>query len=287
MVLEHEIPTGSKLYFGSMAKLKRHVESVASTVLMESGFEEIVTPLFSYHQHLSIEDAKEVIRVHDERNNPMTLRADSTIDVVRLIDKRLGRNTAHKKWFYIQPVFRFPATERYQVGAEYIGEKGLDKVLGVAVKIFDALACKPLLQLSNINIPTILVRDFGYDIELFRRIEVAKLLEKGDAWMADLVYLNDPKAIDATLLAKVPKIIATELEKLKNLALSTHYAPIVVAPLFYAQMRYYDELFFRFIHNNDVLSLGGRYEDSGVSSVGFALSTDELIDTLDQKQREG
>ncbi|WP_457745166.1 ATP phosphoribosyltransferase regulatory subunit, partial [Sulfurimonas sp.] len=79
MILEHEIPNGSKLYFGDSAKVKRKIENVASELLSESGFEEIVTPIFSYHQHKSIADEKELIRMNDEKNNSLSLRADSTI----------------------------------------------------------------------------------------------------------------------------------------------------------------------------------------------------------------
>ena len=46
MIYEHEIPTGSKLYFGESAKLKRSLERVASELFYEAGFEEIVTPFF-------------------------------------------------------------------------------------------------------------------------------------------------------------------------------------------------------------------------------------------------
>ena len=115
MILEHEIPSGSKLYFGNSAKIKREIEKVASDILYSKGFEEIVTPIFSYHQHKSIADERELIKVNDENNNSISLRADSTIDVVRIIEKRLGRNTEHKKWFYIQSVFRYPTDEQYQI----------------------------------------------------------------------------------------------------------------------------------------------------------------------------
>ena len=97
MILEHEIPNGSKLYFAKSAKIKRKIENIASEILYENGFEEIVTPVFSYHQHLSIADDKELIRVNDKENNALSLRADSTIDVVRIIEKRLGSNTKQKK----------------------------------------------------------------------------------------------------------------------------------------------------------------------------------------------
>jgi ATP phosphoribosyltransferase regulatory subunit HisZ len=287
MVYEHEIPTGSKLYFSHTAALKRRIEHTASEILITKGFEEIVTPLFSYHQHLSIEDDKEVIRVHDECNNPMTLRADSTIDVVRIIDKRLGRNTTHKKWFYVQPVFRFPAQERYQVGAEIIDEVRLETVLDAAIDIFEALECTPLLQLSNINIPKILVKEFGFDMEHFKRIEVGVLQNSTHAWIHKLIYVRHADDIDEVLLSEVPSSIKVELEKLKKLAQNIAYKQVVIAPLYYAKMRYYDELFFRFVHNNDVLSRGGRYEDSNMQSVGFALNVDEIIETICSKENKG
>ena len=285
MVYEHEIPEGSKLYFSETAKLKREIEHVASTILQDDAFDEIVTPLFSYHQHQSIEDEKEVIRVNDTNNNKITLRADSTIDVVRILEKRLGRNTDHKKWFYIQPIVRFPSIETYQIGAEILGEERLDGLLDVATKIFNGLDCQPLLQLSNINIPKILVKEFGFDLELFKRIEVQALRSKGFDWMDDLVYLNQASQITPELLAKVPESIKVELIKLKELAETIDYKNIVVAPLYYAKMRYYDELFFRFIHENNVLSRGGKYLNDGTSSVGFALYTDELIEIIHMKRR--
>jgi ATP phosphoribosyltransferase regulatory subunit HisZ len=285
MVFEHEIPEGSKLYFSQTAKIKREIEHVASTILHDEGFDEIVTPLFSYHQHESIDDTREVIRVNDTENYEMTLRADSTIDVVRILEKRLGRNTDHKKWFYIQPVVRYPSTETYQIGSEIIGEDKLDALLSVATKIIDSLECQPLLQLSNINIPTILVKEFGFDLDWFKRIEIQKLRSKGLDWMEDLVYLNQAEQITEELLAKVPQSIKIELVKLKALAETIAYKNVVVAPLYYAKMRYYDELFFRFIHENKVLSRGGKYLNDGTSSVGFALYTDELIEIIHMKRR--
>ena len=75
MILEHEIPNGSKLYFGKSAKIKRLIEQTASKILDDNGYEEIVTPVFSYHQHKSIADERELIKVNDEKNHSLSLRA--------------------------------------------------------------------------------------------------------------------------------------------------------------------------------------------------------------------
>ena len=139
MVFEHEIPEGSKLYFGQSAAMKRRIEKVASDLLTKAKFEEIITPLFSYHQHMSVCDQRELIRVNDSENHPISLRADSTIDVVRILNKRLDGNTKHKKWFYIQPVYRYPADEQYQIGVEILGEPNLAVALKQATNIFKEL----------------------------------------------------------------------------------------------------------------------------------------------------
>lgn len=279
MIFEHEIPTGSKLYFGDAAKLKRTIEQTASDVLYGNGFEEIVTPLFSYHQHDSISDERELIRVNDTQNHHMSVRADSTIDVVRILEKRLGRNTEHKKWFYIQPVYRYPSIEQYQVGAEYIGEPNLANVMGSAIEIMKRFDLEPLLQISNINIPKLLVKMFDLTLDDFRHINIQKFIELDVPWLTRLVYLQHVEQID-DLLDVVPDGIRTELEKIRELARALSYEKVAIAPLYYAKMLYYDELYFRMIEGNDVFARGGRYENESVASVGFAIYTDTMIEKL-------
>jgi len=277
MIFEHEIPEGSKLYFGDAARRKREIEQIASDVLYADGFEEIVVPLFSYHQHESVSNAKELIRMGDRANNEMSLRADTTIDVVRIISKRLGRNTSHRKWFYIQPVYRYPSHEQYQVGAEVIGEGDLSIVLQRSLEIFERLETQPLLQISNINIPKILSRLLEIPMNDFRHIRIENFLARGIDWLTKLVYLEDPAEIDA-VLPLVPEELRAELMKMKELCQKISYAKTVVAPLYYAEMLYYDELYFRVIEGNEVYASGGRYKNEDVTSVGFAIYTDALLE---------
>ncbi|MEN8302816.1 MAG: ATP phosphoribosyltransferase regulatory subunit [Campylobacterota bacterium] len=280
MILEHEIPNGSKLYFGESAKIKRKIENVASEVLDKNGFEEIVTPIFSYHQHQSIADEKELIRVNDEKNNSLSLRADSTIDVVRIIEKRLGTNTKQKKWFYIQPVVTYPTTEQYQVGVEFMGEKKLSSVMSLAVDIFDKLEVKPLVQISNIKIPEILVSMFDeLTINDFRHFNIEKFLNLKVDWVEKLVYLQYVEGIDE-VIAIAPQMIKVELNKIKELCSEMKCENSVIAPMYYAKMLYYDELFFRVIDKNEVYARGGRYKNAELTSVGFAIYTDALCETL-------
>jgi len=280
MILEHEIPNGSKLYFGKSARVKRRIENIASEILDANGYEEIVTPIFSYHQHLSIADERELIRVNDAKNNALSLRADSTIDVVRIIEKRLGTNTEQKKWFYIQPVLRYPTEEQYQVGVEFMGEKKLSSVLKLAVNIFEKLEVKPLIQISNIKIPELLVAMFNeLSIEDFKHINIDKFLNLKVEWLSKLVYLQYIEQIDE-VMAIAPKTVQDELQKMKDLCADMSCDNTVLAPLYYAKMLYYDELFFRAISENEVYARGGRYKNEKLTSVGFAIYTDTVCESL-------
>jgi histidyl-tRNA synthetase len=280
MIFEHEIPYGSKLYFGENAKKKREIEKVASDILYEKGFDEIVTPIFSYHQHQSIADSKELVRINDEKNNNISLRADSTIDVVKIIEKRLGRNTQQKKWFYIQPVFRYPTSEQYQVGVELMDENNLSTVMNIASEIFNKLDLNPMVQISNMKIPQILTEIFDeFELDDFRHMNIEKFLGLNVDWLNKLVYLQHVEQIDE-ILDSTPDEIKTELLKMKELCEVLSCENSVLAPMYYAEMLYYDELFFRVIDKNEVYARGGRYKNSKLTSVGFAVYTDALCEKL-------
>ncbi|WP_331774621.1 ATP phosphoribosyltransferase regulatory subunit [Sulfurospirillum sp. 1612] len=278
MIYEHEIPIGSKLYFGSSAKLKRDIESVASEMFIKNGFEEIVTPFLSYHQHGNIAE-EELIRFSDGNNHILSLRADSTMDVVRLMSKRLGRSVNQDKWFYIQPVFKFPSQEINQIGAEYVGINDLSFGIEISSALFRHFSMSPLLQLCNITIPREIAKEFHLDIGLFERGEIEKLLAFNIPWLNKLVKAQSLAQIEEVITI-APKNIADELLKMKKLQEGISYEKIVFSPLFYARMRYYDGLFFRFIDKNLRLGLGGNYECEGSKSSGFALYTDAIIDTM-------
>jgi len=274
MVYEHEIPSRSKLYFAKSAKLKREIENSTASTLEKMGYEEIVTPLFSYHQHESFSDKKGLVRVADEQNHEVTLRADSTADVVRIVTKRLGRSSATKKWFYIQPVVSYPTTEQYQIGAEVIGGSFCDALNG-ATKLLNDLSIDGVMQISNIKIPHILNQKYGISLQTLQSMHIEKILQSDLEWIDALVSIN--KVEDLKDLDMFPQDIQDELVALREEAKNIEYNNIVVSPLFYAQMRYYDSLTFRVFKNNALLATGGTYTIEGVEASGFAIYTDECI----------
>ncbi len=274
MIFAHEIPSGSKLYFGESAKVKRDIEYVASEMLENFGFEEIVTPLFSYHQHDAFEDKKPLVRLNDEANHEVTLRADSTADVVRIVTKRLGRSTGSKKWFYNQPTVTFPTTEQYQIGAEII-DGSFEEVVKTTVALLKEIGAEPIMQVANIRIPHLLNEKYGVSLSVLKSMHVEQIMSADLPWIEALVRLNTVE--DLNDLSAFPEDIQKELEKIKEATQSVEYGKLVISPLFYAKMRYYDSLTFRMFENNALLATGGVYSINGVDAAGFALYTDECI----------
>jgi len=274
MIFEHEIPSGSRLYFGRSAQLKRQIENIAVERLEALGFEEIVTPIFSYHQHESFSDLTPLIRLNDAQNYAVTLRADSTVDVVRIVTKRLGRSMLSKRWFYVQPTVVFPTKERHQVGAEVIGGT-FGESINTTIEIVKALEMTPILQLANIRIPHLLSEKYGVSLELLRSMNIERLLESALPWMERLVRLHSVEELSD--LTPFPEDIAMELGKIKEAAAQIRYDNIIVSPLYYAKMRYYDSLTFKMFESNRLLAMGGVYVVDGIEAAGFALYTDECI----------
>ncbi len=274
MIFEHEIPTGSKLYFGESAKVKREIEFVSAELLENLGFEEIVTPLFSYHQREGFDSAKSLLRLNDEENNEVTLRADSTIDVVRIVTKRLGRSTESKKWFYIQPTVTFPTQEQYQIGAEII-DGTFEEVAKTSIQLLAEMDVEPVMQVSNIAIPHLLNEKYGVSLEVLKAMHIEQIMAIDLDWIEQLVRMNTLE--DLNDLSAFPSDIKMELTKIKDAVEGLAYAKIVISPLYYAKMRYYDSLTFRMFEDNALLAMGGIYNIDGVEAAGFALYTDECI----------
>jgi ATP phosphoribosyltransferase regulatory subunit HisZ len=278
MIYEHEIPSQSRLYFGNSAKLKRDIEKMASDILYIQKYEEIVTPVFSYHQQANMSE-KELIRFSDRDNHVISLRADSTEDVVRIITKRLGRSVAQKKWFYIQPVYKFPSREFNQIGAEELENDDLTHSINDSAKILKALKLKPLLQISNINIPREIAKELNIPLELFKNANLEEILKLDVSWLSKLAYIQNISQIDE-VLKELPQSLKVELLKIKSLCEKIDYEDIVIAPLYYAKMQYYDSLFFRYIQYNETLAMGGNYNHRDLNATGFALYTDKLIEEM-------
>ncbi len=284
MVFEHEIPGGSHLYFGASAQVKRRIETEAAAELASAGYSEIVTPLFSYQQHANFDDRRPLIRLNDADNHEISLRADSTADVVRLITRRLGRTHTTRKWFYIQPVFTFPTTEQYQVGAEAIDGTFADAAR-TALQVVERLALTPRVQIANIAIPRLLAERYGVALDDIAAMHIEAILAAGHPWIASLVRIH--ALDDLEDLSPYPEDIAAELSKIAEAAREIGRRDAIISPLYYARLRYYDALLFRLTAGTALLATGGTYRIDTIQAAGFALYTDACITQTLQKDPHG
>ncbi len=280
MIFAHEIPSGSHLYFGESAKIKRMMEHGSALLLEKEGYQEISTPLFSYHQHESFGSQKPLVRLNDAANHEVSLRADSTADVVRIVTKRLGRSSDAKRWFYIQPIFTFPTTEQHQIGAELI-EGSFEEACRMSITLLSHQRITPILQIANIAIPRLLNEKYGIDLAAVKSMHIETIMASGLEWIEKLITIH--KVEDIGDLYDFPEDIAYELKKIQEITAKIDYERIVVSPLYYAQMRYYDSLLFRMFEENSLYATGGIYEVDEVRAAGFAIYTDACVEKLIQK----
>jgi len=280
MILEHEIPSGSKLYFGKSAKLKRDIENSSAKILEELGFIEISTPLFSYHQDETFIDSNILVRVNDTKNNSVSLRADSTVDVVRIATNRLARSENVKKWFYIQPIFSFPTNEQHQIAAEILNGE-LSEVADIALKLLKNINIEFTFQIANMAISNLLTENYGISIEDIKSIRLDKLLKYNLTWIEALVSITNIEDLED--LSIYPEDIASELSKMRELAKKIDSKNCILSPLYYAPMHYYNSLIFRAFSAQSLYATGGVYNIKGVSGAGFAIYTDAIIAKKMQK----
>jgi histidyl-tRNA synthetase len=276
MIFEHEIPNGSHLYFGKIANKKRQIESKISDYLLDSGFEEIITPNFSYSQHQSIDNTKELIMTNDEQNNIIALRADSTLDVVRIITKRLGKSTNNKKWFYIQPVFSYPSHETYQIGCEWIGHNNISNIINLNIKILDLLNIHSTVQIANIKIPRLISKNLNIDLDLFKNSQIDDLLNLDIKWLTSLLYAQTINDL-INIIQDIPEFLKDEIKEIITIASHIEYKNIKISPLYYGAWKYYNNVYYRIIKDNLTIAKGGGYESNKISSLGFSIYTDNLL----------
>ncbi|NPA11503.1 MAG: ATP phosphoribosyltransferase regulatory subunit [Epsilonproteobacteria bacterium] len=263
MIFAHDIPDGAKLYFGKKAKLKREIEKIASEVFEAEEFDEIVSPYFSYHQLEALNES-DIIKFTDSKNRTLALRGDSSIDIIRIVLKRLKSNS--KKWFYIQPVFRAPSTEINQIGAEWL-EGRVEDVLEVNIEILKRLGKDYPIIISHIKIPQKVCELTGLELEDIKNMRLYKFQK----WVKDLVNF------DGGNIDKYPREIREYLKEMVDVSKNR----AILAPLMVANLRYYTGVFYKIINNNDLIAKGGIYEVEGVKSSGFAIYTDNLLKDLD------
>lgn len=278
MIFEHEIPEGTKLYFGKSAKIKRMLESYACEVFYRYGFEEIITPYFTYLEHQQNFSNRHIIRLSSQNNHQISLRYDSTIDTIRTITKRLERATSHQKWFYIQPVFSYPTNEIYQIGAESIHLQNLSDMITIGLEILEHCNVRAFLQLNNVRILDLCITELGLSKESYSSLSVQQIAQKA-SFMKDILHISTLQDLEH-FLPKAPMFLHFEIERLIYEAAACKYDQILVSLFEEPLVDYYDDMVFKVFDGNQILLLGGKYKIQNCFCCGFGLYTDNVIESI-------
>lgn len=126
-----QIPRGVADYFWDDAYARRHIESTLLGLFRTWGYQDVIPPMFEYADtflHRSNPQLQsELYRFLDRDGSTLTLRADMTIPVARLVGVRLHDRPMPQRFCYVGSVFRHAETqagrqrEFTQAGFELIG----------------------------------------------------------------------------------------------------------------------------------------------------------------------
>ena len=127
-----KIPAGVQYFFDEEVKLRRHVERQAMSVFAGWSYDEIILPIFDYHdlfaRGMGAEAAERTYRFTDRDGALLALRPELTSLVARTVATRFKAKPRPLRLSYSGEVFRYDepteraAREFHQLGVEHIGE---------------------------------------------------------------------------------------------------------------------------------------------------------------------
>jgi ATP phosphoribosyltransferase regulatory subunit len=147
-----KIPAGVQYFFDDEVRLRRDVERQAMEVFAGWSYDEIILPMFDYHdlfaRGMGAERAEKTYRFVDRDGALLALRPELTSLVARTVATRFLRRPRPVRLCYSGEVFRYDepteraAREFHQLGLEQIGEAGAAadiEILLIAAEALTAL----------------------------------------------------------------------------------------------------------------------------------------------------
>jgi ATP phosphoribosyltransferase regulatory subunit len=147
-----KIPAGVQYFFDEEVKLRRHIEQQAMSVFAGWSYDEIILPMFDYHdlfaRGMGDEAAARTYRFTDRDGALLALRPELTSLVARTVATRFKAKPRPLRLCYSGEVFRYDepteraAREFHQLGVEHIGEPNIVadvEVLLVAAELLASL----------------------------------------------------------------------------------------------------------------------------------------------------
>jgi ATP phosphoribosyltransferase regulatory subunit len=160
-----KIPAGVQYFFDDEVKLRRYVERRAMGVFAGWSYDEIILPMFDYHdlfaRGMGEEKAERTYRFVDRDGALLALRPELTTLVARTVATRFIKRERPIRLCYSGEVFRYDepteraAREFHQLGVEHIGEPDIVADIEVLLVTAEVLAALGLggfrIALSHVD----------------------------------------------------------------------------------------------------------------------------------------
>lgn len=202
-----KIPSGVQYFFDDEVRLRRHVERQAMEVFAGWSYDEIILPIFDYHdlfaRGMGAERAEQTYRFVDRDGALLALRPELTSLVARTVATRFIHRARPVRLCYSGEVFRYDepteraAREFHQLGIEHIGRAGLTadiEVLLVAAEMLETLGLADFrISLSH--------------VDFFNGVAAALEMNGDDrSRLRELIDRRNSFALDEFLKVAAPKI---------------------------------------------------------------------------------
>jgi ATP phosphoribosyltransferase regulatory subunit len=202
-----KIPAGVQYFFDDEVKLRRYVERRAMEVFAGWSYDEIILPMFDYHdlfaRGMGEEKAERTYRFVDRDGALLALRPELTSLVARTVATRFVKRERPIRLCYSGEVFRYDepteraAREFHQLGVEQIGEPGVVadiEALLVAAEVLAGLGLDGFrIALSHV--------DFFNGVADFLKLEA-----RGRAQLRELIDRRNSLAVEEFLRMRAPAV---------------------------------------------------------------------------------
>jgi ATP phosphoribosyltransferase regulatory subunit len=202
-----KIPAGVQYFFDDDARLRRYVERKAMDVFSGWSYDEIILPMFDYHdlfaRGMGVEQAEKTYRLVDRDGALLALRPELTSLVARTVATRFLKRGRPIRLCYSGEVFRYDepteraAREFHQLGIELVGHAGVAADLEVLLVAAESLGA---LGISDFRIALSHV-DFFNGVAAHLQLE-----EAGRAELLELIDRRNSHALDEFLMRRAPQL---------------------------------------------------------------------------------
>ena len=202
-----KIPAGVQYFFDDEVRLRRHVERQAMEIFAGWSYDEIIVPMFDYHdlfaRGMGSERAERTYRFTDRDGALLALRPEMTSLVARTVATRFVQRERPIRLCYSGEVFRYDeptekaAREFHQLGIEQIGQ------------------ASPTADVEVLLIAAEMLTKFGLDafritlshVDFFNGLATAlKMNEAQRNQLRELIDRRNSIALDAYLKANAPEM---------------------------------------------------------------------------------